>query len=220
MSSIRNGLLATIAGAAACLGMLACGDDTNSGGGGNASTTSATKSGTGNGNTASNGNTTGGNGNTTGANGTTTGGTVAGFCAATCSTPADCCQPGAPNCPSDMYPTNWTCDGGFCGSPQCATDADCTFGGVLPDHKCLTIDVGGNDLKACFEGCAVDADCTMGTTCIGEDSNGTKYCTVASTGGCMTDAECNGYGKCDTATGLCGCTGDADCTAPDTACND
>jgi hypothetical protein len=114
-------------------------------------------------------------------------------------------------CPG-AYPNNWTCDSGVCGAPQCVGDADCTFGGVLMDYKCLTL----SGRKVCVEGCAADADCTPGAmlTCTGTDDGGMKYCTTSTMGGgCMADADCMGFGKCNTATKACECTADTDCTA-------
>lgn len=139
----------------------------------------------------------------------TTGGMAAGgYCAKGCAMPADCCPMGVPDCPG-AYPNNWTCDAGVCGAPQCSADDQCTFGGAFPDNKCLTVD----SLKVCLDPCTADTDCTAPSTCIGVDDGGTKYCTVESDGeGCMSDADCMGYGKCDTMTGACQCTVDADCT--------
>ncbi|TKC99275.1 hypothetical protein E8A74_38290 [Polyangium fumosum] len=133
-----------------------------------------------------------------------------GYCGKSCAMAVDCCPMGLPNCPGMDYPNNYTCDNGVCGAPQCKADADCTFNGALPDNKCLT----ENDFKICAEGCAADADCTAPLKCIGEDDNGAKYCTAEPmmTGGCKMDADCNGYGKCNTTSGACECTADADCT--------
>jgi hypothetical protein len=180
---------------AGLLGLAACSDDSTGGSGGSG----------GNGTAGS-----GGSSGTAGGGGGSAGGSPgAGYCAKGCAMPADCCAPGSMGCPGP-YPNNWTCDSGVCGGPQCSTDDDCTFGGVLMGYKCLT--EGG--LKICAKDCAADADCTMPLTCIGSDDNGAKYCSAEPMGGgCKTDADCGGYGKCDVATGACGCTADADCTA-------
>lgn len=136
-------------------------------------------------------------------------GPMGGFCGKSCTKPADCCAPNAMNCPG-AFPYNMPCDNGVCGPPQCTSDADCTFGGVAPDYKCLT----ENGLKVCAVDCMTDADCTMPLKCIGQDDNGVKYCNAEPmmTGGCMTDMDCNGYGKCNTSSGFCECTVDTDCT--------
>ncbi|MDI3292089.1 hypothetical protein QHF83_52750, partial [Polyangium sp. 15x6] len=161
----------------------------------------------GNGGSAGSGGAGGGTGGAGGGMGGTGGGAPAGgYCGKSCAMPADCCQ-GAPNCPGD-YPFNYTCDNGVCGPGQCATDMECTFGGALPNNKC----VAENGLKTCVTPCTADADCTMPLKCIGEDDSGAKYCTSEATGGCMSDADCNGYGKCNTTSKACECSADADCT--------
>jgi hypothetical protein len=114
---------------------------------------------------------------------------------------------GAPNCPSGTYPTNYTCDQGICGPPQCAVKDECTAGGALPDYDCSK--VGG--FATCLLPCTGDAQC--GTAeCTGVDDAGGKYCKAASTsGGCTTNESCNGFGKC--VGGACICDVDADCTS-------
>jgi hypothetical protein len=159
----------------------------------------------------------GGAGGGTAGNGTGggTGGSApgAGYCGKSCAAPADCCPAGSMGCPGD-YPNNWTCDSGTCGAPQCASDMDCTFGGVLMGYSCLT----ANSYKICAIPCTADADCSMVMlTCVGTDDSGAKYCSSdTSTGGCTADADCAGYGKCNTASGACECTADAECTATGT----
>jgi hypothetical protein len=178
------------------LGLAACGDDPPP-----STSGTAGSGGMGGGGTAG--------GGTAGSGGGMGGGSNAGYCGKSCAMPKDCCPMGAMNCPG-AYPNNWTCDSGACGAPQCGSDADCTFGGVLMDYKCLT--VSGN--KVCVESCAADMDCTPGTmtTCTGTDDAGMKYCTTMAAGGCTDDASCMGYGKCNTTSKACECTADADCT--------
>jgi hypothetical protein len=197
------------------IGAAACGSDEDDGDGTGGSGNTGSNSG-GSGSGAEGGAGQGGSGSSAGGSGSSSGGAGSGgavaYCTKGCSAPADCCAAGAPDCPSDAYPNNWGCEEGVCTPPQCATDAECTFGGALPDYVCLTV----SDFKVCAEGCATDADCTAPTTCIGEDDDGEKYCTVESTaGGCRSDADCTlGFGSvCDVDSGACTCTGDADCTA-------
>ena len=161
----------------------------------------------------SGGEATGGNGGTGGSasSSSSSGGTPAGgYCGKSCAMPVDCCFAGVPMCPG-AYPNNWTCDMGICGAPQCATDADCTFGGALMGYACL--DISGN--KVCQKTCAADADCAMQMlTCSGKDDGGKQYCsTDAMPAGCKADADCMGFGKCNTTSGACECSADADCTA-------
>jgi len=132
-----------------------------------------------------------------------------GYCGKKCAMPMDCCPAGVPMCPG-AYPNNWTCDMGVCGAPQCATDADCTFGGVLMGYACL--DISGN--KVCQKSCTADADCAMQMLkCTGKDDAGKQYCsTDMMAPGCKADADCGGYGKCNTTSGACECSADGDCT--------
>jgi hypothetical protein len=98
--------------------------------------------------------------------------------------------------------------------PQCATDDECTFGGVMPTYKCLKMDLDPlGEVRLCGEGCAKDEDCTTpDTKCTGEDKDGVKFCTGESSGGCTKDEDCKGMGKCDTGSGACVCTDDSECT--------
>lgn len=118
--------------------------------------------------------------------------------------PADCCAPGAPGCPSNAYPNNYTCVGGACLNPQCKSTADCTA--KSPKLDCFT-NVGVSD---CAFACTTDGDCTAPQTCMGKDDNGKKFC-LGKGSGC-TDAMCMtlGLGKCINT--VCSCTMDADCT--------
>jgi hypothetical protein len=200
------------------IGSAACGSDEDDGDGAGASGASGTNSGGSGsgaeGGTGSGASSAGGSGSSAGgagSGGSGSGGAVA-YCTKGCTTPADCCTPGVPDCPGDAYPNNWGCEEGICTPPQCATDDECTFGGALPDYKCLNV----SDFAVCLEGCAADADCTAPATCIGEDDDGEKYCTVeSSSGGCRSDADCTaGFGStCDVDSGACTCSGDRDCTA-------
>lgn len=204
MSNVRVGMILGLAVSVAGLGLLGCGDSSGSGG------TGAAGGGSSNGGEATGGSATGGNG---------TGGSApsGGYCAIACTTVADCCQ-GNPSCPGDAYPNNPTCDGGFCTGAQCAVDDDCTFGGTVPGYECHPIDVGGSDYKACLAVCTTTADCTASLTCTGNATDGTKYCTADAVP-CTGDGDCQGYGVCDTETGGCTCSADADCTAAGTKCN-
>lgn len=181
---------------AVALSLGGCGDDDTSTGGGNGG-----DGGTGPSTVTASATT----GMMAGSGGSGGGAMPSGYCGKSCAMPADCCPMGSMGCPGPNYPNNWTCDSGSCGAPQCAVKDDCTFNGALPDWDCLTKD----NLKFCADVCMADADCTAPLKCIG-DAGGTKYCTAEATAGCMTDADCMGYGKCKD--GACSCTADADCT--------
>jgi hypothetical protein len=199
------------------VGALGCDDETDSGGGGSAATTTTGAGGAGTGGAGTGGAGTGGGG-TGGATTTSTSAGVS-MCVMGCTTAADCCQ-GAANCPGD-YPANWECNAGVCNMGQCSTDDQCTYGGVLPNNKCLTLDLAGKDYKVCAGSCAADADCSTGTACTGVAKNGTdKYCqSTAVAPKCTADADCNGSGKCNTTSGACYCDADAECTvAPMNKC--
>lgn len=186
-------------------GVSACSDG-NNGTGGSGGTGAA-----GGGDSGGSGGTAGTGGGNAGGGGGSGGGTSAGgYCGKSCAMPADCCPMGVPDCPSANYPNNWTCDSGACGAPQCATDMDCTFGGVLMGYGCLTISTN----KACQKTCTTDADCDMlMLKCTGTDDNGMKYCSAPTmSSGCKADADCMGYGKCNTTSGACECSADGDCT--------
>jgi hypothetical protein len=132
-----------------------------------------------------------------------------GYCAKACMTPADCCPAGQPNCPSDQYPTNYTCDTGICGPPQCAVKEDCTAGGALPEYECLLF----NGVNGCVEPCAIDADCTAPATCTGLTDNMTKVCKVEQPPFmCEPGMSCNGFGVCNAAGNACVCTDDTQCS--------
>ncbi len=137
------------------------------------------------------------------ASSTGTGMPAAGYCTKPCGTVIDCCPAGAMDCPSNMYPNNYTCDKSACKSPQCATTADCTA--QDPKQDCLTL----SGFKSCSNTCASDGECTAPATCSGMDDNGKKYC-LSSGGGCANDAACAGFGKC--VDKVCVCQKDADCT--------
>jgi hypothetical protein len=187
------------------VGALGC-DESDSGGGGSAATTGAG----GSGGNATTGGTGGGN--------TTTGAGVK-MCVIGCTTPADCCG-GAANCPG-AYPANWACDDGVCKMGPCATDDECSYGGVLPDAKCFILELGGADYNTCVNPCTADTDCSPNTACTGVAKNGTdKFCeSTATASKCTADADCGGSGKCNTTSGACYCDADADCTlAPMNKC--
>jgi hypothetical protein len=136
------------------------------------------------------------------------GGAGPGHCKKGCAKPLDCCPQGMVGCPSNIYPNNFTCDKGVCGSPQCSVKADCTFGGQLPQYDCAVI--GG--FHACIEPCTLDADCGNPSKCIGVDDSMKKYCKVDMGPACAVPADCAGFGQC--VMGDCVCTGNADCTDP------
>jgi hypothetical protein len=188
----------------AIIGAAACDGGEGTGTGGSSSTQSSTT-------TTTMGEGAGGTGGTgaggTGAGGTGAGGQTGGYCARSCTTPADCCLPGQGNCPSDQYPTNWTCDNGICGSPYCQTNEECTFGGQLPGYECLQI--GGQ--PACSKPCTANSDCTGGATCTGMTDTGTLVCkSEVEQNPCVADADCNGFGICQQ--GACVCHEDSHCT--------
>jgi hypothetical protein len=183
------------------------GETTSSGTGGASTSSSATStSGSGGGTTtATSGSSTSA---TTGVGSSTgTGGPLYGTCAPPCAVAADCCTPGDPACPSNKYPNNFTCVGGACQQPQCATTADCTA--ESPKLDCFAL----SGTNSCAFACAVDGDCNAPQTCSGKDDNGKKFC-LAMGSGCKDDAFCKnlGIGKC--VAGVCSCAADADCTKP------
>lgn len=135
---------------------------------------------------------------------------VLGYCTKPCGTVADCCPQGAINCPSNMYPNNYTCDKNACKSPECATTADCAA--IDPKQDCLA----EQGFNSCATTCVNDGDCLAPATCSGVDDNNKKYC-LSSGGGCANDAACNGFGKC--VNKVCACEKASDCTKPGfTAC--
>ncbi|WP_437820182.1 hypothetical protein [Sorangium sp. So ce1078] len=202
----------------------ACGEDGASsassggtGGAGSTTTTTTTTSGSGSsaggggeggqgGGTGTGGAGTGGAGGTGGEG---TGGATYGYCAKGCTTPADCCAPGEGNCPSDSYPTNYTCEAGICGAPQCASHDDCTNGGLNPKKQC----VPSGGASQCVTPCTLDAECSGRARCVGVDDAGNKFCRIESEPFvCTSTEECGGSGKC--VEGACVCEGDGDCTDP------
>ncbi|WP_437492685.1 hypothetical protein WME75_18575 [Sorangium sp. So ce1014] len=214
----------------------ACGEDegapgASNGGTGGAGAASASASTTSGGGSSAGGGGEGGEGGGTGTGGTGTGGAgtggaggagaggaggaggrggaTYGYCAKGCTTPADCCAPGQGNCPSDSYPTNYTCDNGICGAPQCASHDECTNGGLNPNKQC----VPSGGVSQCVTPCTLDTDCSGRATCVGVDDAGSKFCRIASEPFvCTSTDECGGSGKC--VEGACVCEGDGDCTDP------
>jgi hypothetical protein len=111
--------------------------------------------------------------------GSGSGGVPPGPCPKECDVAADCCPVDAPpngfvgSCPSDTYPTNWSCVGGQCVNEGCLSDADCVF----PNHTCHA--VGG--VGFCFEPCLSDIECETtlnmpGTSCVGSTDDGSFFC--------------------------------------------
>ncbi|WP_437948026.1 hypothetical protein WME98_46135 [Sorangium sp. So ce296] len=145
----------------------------------------------------------------TGGAGGTGGATTYGYCAKGCTMPADCCPPGQGNCPSDSYPTNYTCDEkGICGAPQCVSHDDCTNGGANPNKRCAAS--GG--VRQCVTPCSVDTDCSGRAKCVGVDDVGNTFCRIESEPFvCTSTEECGGSGKC--VEGACACESNDDCTA-------
>lgn len=180
------------------------GETTSSGAGGASTSSTTATSGSGGGAT------TGASGSSTSAttgSSTGTGAPVYGTCAPPCAVAANCCTPGDPACPSNTYPNNWTCTGGACQQPQCATTADCTA--ESPKLDCFAL----SGTNSCAFACAVDGDCKAPQTCSGKDDNGKKFC-LAMGSGCKDDAFCKGLGIGKCVTGVCSCAADADCTKP------
>lgn len=128
-----------------------------------------------------------------------------GYCARTCATAADCCNPGVPGCPGD-YPENFACEHGLCLAPRCQKDADCNLGMSTPTLGCRAV-TGRN---GCVLLCARDADCTspFAPTCTGQTDDGTRIC-GGEPDACKSDQDCFGGLHCQD--GLCRCETDADC---------
>jgi hypothetical protein len=136
------------------------------------------------------------------------GGAQAGFCTRGCATPADCCPPGAPNCPSNQYPTNYTCESGICGPPQCQSNVDC-ISAATPNNQC----VGYNGINQCVTPCTLDAECSSPAVCTGVDDGGNKFCKAeAPPFMCDSDMDCNGFGQCNAEGNGCVCFQDTDCS--------
>ena len=182
------------------------GTATTSGTGGastSSSTSSETSAATGTGGSSTSATTSTGAGSITSS--TATGGPVYGICAPPCMIAADCCTPGDPACPSNKYPNNYTCLGGACQSPQCATMSDCTA--ESPKLDCFAL----SGTNSCAFACALDTDCNAPQTCSGKDDNGKKFC-LAMGSGCKDDAFCKGLGIGKCVAGVCSCAADSDCT--------
>jgi hypothetical protein len=149
---------------------------------------------------------------TTGVDSTTTGGGGGGgFCGLTCEAPADCAMGG--------NEADWACTDGFCEYiaefPPCdpATCDDIMIG------VCGTVD--GNSV--CTTPCDDDSMCAAGfTECTGTDDDGNMICAAIPCGGVAEGEACEiaGFGQIGVCTaGVCSCTDDTECTAPDYACN-
>ena len=140
-------------------------------------------------------------------------GSSAGYCAQGCTEAADCCEPGAPDCPG-AFPYAWSCEDGACVNPGCSSDDECTFGGALPGWACFSIPIGpSRAMGLCAEPCSTHADCSMGMTCSGQSPAG-AFCTMEATFRCDDDADCEGRGTCDPDSGCCVCDDSSQCTAP------
>lgn len=200
------------------MGSAAC--DGDGGGGSGAGTTTSTTTtttstggGGGTGGSGGGGNGGGGTGGAAegggGAGGTGGGAPVEGYCVRSCATPADCCPPNLPNCPSNQYPTNFTCDNGICGPPQCAVKADCTNGGQTPQYDCILT----NGTHGCAQPCVTDAECTVPATCTGIADDQSKFCKLEQPPFTCTPGEsCNGPGVCNAAGDACVCATSAQCS--------
>jgi hypothetical protein len=118
-------------------------------------------------------------------------------------------------CTSDSdCPTGRMCDpnAGYCVENPCASDADCASYGF--GLKCqMTAD--GEP----YCGCATDADCLTGLRCDARGGDGAyNVCTAPCTGSDNCANLLRGP-SCDTQSGLCGCSADADCSDPAQTCD-
>lgn len=129
----------------------------------------------------------------------------AGWCASECVTVEDCC--GGIPCPENNA---FVCRSNRC-DLVCASDDDCTFGGLVSGYTCHPY--GGR--RTCMTACTDSGTCEeLGIgACDGRAEDGTSFCR----GICSTDEECSGYGVCEG--GHCGCHGDQDCDVEGTACS-
>lgn len=129
--------------------------------------------------------------------------------------PADCCAPGQAGCPG-AYPKNPTCEQSVCKPPQCAADADCSFGGMT-GYLCKL----AGTIQGCVQPCTTDAGCTGPATCSGVASDQTKYCAVVEAP-CATDGDCGADGKCQNTACICAadsfCAGYGHCQAGACVC--
>jgi cysteine-rich repeat protein len=177
-------LAASIASLAA-----ACGD------GGTTTATAGTAGTAGAGNT---GGTDATGGTSSGAAGTATGGTAGTATGGTGGTGGSSmlAPDGAP-CAGDAE-----CSSGFCisqmefGWPNGYCTGACNQ--IIPclDADSICADFG---VQICLKACVMDSDCGSGKACVEIDDAGTLACGPF----CTSDAECEGYGLCDLATGGC-----------------
>ncbi|XXY16718.1 hypothetical protein WME88_51635 [Sorangium sp. So ce216] len=187
---VQHGVVIVGLGLALALAGAACEDDGGDGGSG----------GKGNGADGATGTSSGGEGGS--------GGQETGYCAKGCMAPADCCPPDQPDCSTDRYPFNFTCEEGLCGPPQCSTKEDCTATTMSPDYDCLNI----NGIRICARVCTEDANCTAPARCTGTSEDMKAYCKAENLStGCMRDEDCSGFGRCEA--GQCVCHKSEDCTS-------
>jgi hypothetical protein len=138
------------------------------------------------------------------------GGGGGGACQLSCAAVADCAQGG----PEDP----WACTEGFC----VYTAPPCDPAMCPAPNACA--DVGG--VSSCITPCDDDTMCAAGfTECTGVDDDGNSYCAalpVEPCGGVGEGEACEipMFGSLGTCTdGVCTCMDDAECTAPNYACN-
>jgi hypothetical protein len=113
------------------------------------------------------------------------------------------------------------CPGGTCGaSGFCEYAAvECDPATCIAPNACANV----NGASACVTPCDDDSMCLAGVTeCTGTDDDGNSYCAGLPCGGVDEGAACEiaGFGSIGTCTGgMCTCTEDAECTAPNFTCN-
>lgn len=143
---------------------------------------------------------------------TTGGGGGGGFCAISCAAAADCVPPMGNE-------ADWACTEGFCeftGALPACDPATCDDLGV--GLACADVD----GVSQCTTPCPNGDECTAPLECSGMDDAGNAICAAAPCGGVAEGEACDipNFGQIGTCTdGVCGCTDDAECTAPGYACN-
>lgn len=142
-----------------------------------------------------------GSGSTDGSSG---GPIVGGRCVAQCETPADCCFNPGDLCPGP-YPYNWDCVAGLCVPPACSVDADC--GVTDPPLACRPVDGHPTCVQPCDADPSICNQPNSTAGCIGTADDGTMFCFEP----CGAFIVCD-PSVCDPDSGLCVCSGDAQCT--------
>lgn len=126
-----------------------------------------------------------------------------GRCVAQCETPTDCCSNPGDLCPGP-YPFNWDCVAGRCVPPACSVDADC--GVTDPPLACRPVDGHPTCVQPCGADPSICNQPNSTASCTGTADDGTPFCFEP----CGAFLVCD-PSVCDPDSGLCVCSGDAQC---------